>query len=98
MLIKDERELAKLGCILDPEDSTRAIPIQKGHADLFEKTIPELEVIAKTEHDALLSVERQAVASYWRLGKVLSILRNKNQIPHNEWITYVASLGINYKV
>jgi len=73
-----------------------AIPIQKGHADLFEKSIPELEILAKKEHDALLGIERQAVLSYWRLGEVLSVLREKNHIPHREWMKYVTGLGINY--
>jgi len=96
MCVKDERELAKPGCILDPEDPNRAIPIQKGQRDLFDRSIPELEDLAKKEYDALLGIERQSVASYWRLGDVLTILRDKNQIPHSEWMKYVTGLGINY--
>ncbi len=95
--IKNEKELVKLGAIIDPNNPTQAIPI----ADIFrngkyeEMSIDVLINHANRIFDSILSNERCLVTLYWQLGDILRVIRQQHK--HGSWMDFVKEQGWSYK-
>jgi hypothetical protein len=95
--IKHEKELAKLGAMIDPNNPSQAVPI----SDIFQngnyEEMPTDALIAQANKlfASVLSAERRLVALYWQLGDVLRAIRKQHE--HGSWMDFVKQQGWNYK-
>ena len=97
--VKNERELAKMGFKIDPNDPNRVVPLKSLTMRDFDSppdpvwTIDQLSEYERHHHEQFVILGKRKAAHLYRLGEALIIAKEK--CVHGEWGKYLKSVGIS---